>query len=86
MMDIDLLTPKAEWKSNSNFALLTSFMFPKVSATFLPSHQVAPSATLVLVFSSTGVIQICVLSLHQDEFATVLNEVIPVDGVSVEIL
>ncbi|KAH9049690.1 hypothetical protein EDB84DRAFT_1260539 [Lactarius hengduanensis] len=38
MMDIDLDTPKAEWRSNSKSILLTSFMFPKDSATFLPSH------------------------------------------------
>ncbi|KAH9179596.1 hypothetical protein EDB89DRAFT_1922170 [Lactarius sanguifluus] len=78
MMDIDLDKPKADWRSNSKSILLTSFMFPKVSATFLPPHLVAPLATLVLVFSSTGIIQICI--------ATVLNEETSVDGVSVKIL
>ena len=61
-------------------------MFPKISATFLPLHLAAPSATLVLVFSSTGVIQVCVLSVYEGEIATVLNEETPVDGVSVKIL
>ncbi|KAH8988476.1 hypothetical protein EDB92DRAFT_1800580 [Lactarius akahatsu] len=74
MMDIDLDTPKAEWRSNSKSTLLTSFMFPKVSATFLPPHLVAPLATLVLVFSTTGITQICVLSIYGDEIAAVLNE------------
>ncbi|KAH9002207.1 hypothetical protein EDB86DRAFT_2898629 [Lactarius hatsudake] len=72
MMDIDLDTPKAEWRSDSKSILLTSFMFPKVSATFLPPHLVAPLATLVLVFSST------------DEIATVLNEETSVDGTVIE--
>ena len=86
MMDIDLDTPKAEWRPNSKSPLLTSFMFPKVSATFLPLHLVAPLATLVLVFSSTGVIQVSVLSIYENEIATVLNEETPVDGVSIKIL
>ncbi|KAH9045311.1 hypothetical protein EDB85DRAFT_2284235 [Lactarius pseudohatsudake] len=84
MMDIDLDTPKAEWRSNSKSILLTSFMFPKDSATFLPPHLVAPLATLVLVFSSTGIIQICVLSIYGDEIATVLNEETSVDGTVIE--
>jgi hypothetical protein len=83
MMDIDLDAPKAEWRANSKLSLLSSFMFPKASATFLPPHLVVPLATLVLVFSSTGVIQVCVLSVYEDEIATVLNEETPVDGVSV---
>ena len=86
MMDIDLDAPKAEWRSNSKSTLLASFIFPRASATFLPLHLVAPLATLVLVFSSTGVIQVCVLSVCEDEIATVLNEETPVDGVSVKIL
>ena len=86
MMGTDLDTPKAEWRSNSKSSLVTSFMFPKGSATFLPPHLVAPLATLVLVFSSTGVIQVCVLFVYEDEIATVLNEETLVDGVSVKIL
>ncbi|KAI9447943.1 hypothetical protein H4582DRAFT_42547 [Lactarius indigo] len=84
MMDIDLKMPKAEWRSNSKSTLLTSFMFPKISATFLPSHLVAPMATLVLVFFSTGVIQVCVLSIYGDEIATVLNAETSVDGTVIE--
>ncbi|KAI9467106.1 hypothetical protein BJY52DRAFT_1236476 [Lactarius psammicola] len=84
MMDIDLDTLKAKWRSNSKSSLLTSLMFPKVSATFLPPHLVAPLATLVLVLSSTGVIQVCVLSIYEDEIATVLNEEAPVDGTVIE--
>ncbi|KAH9077077.1 hypothetical protein EDB83DRAFT_2348082 [Lactarius deliciosus] len=84
VMDVNLDTPKAEWRSNSKSILLTSFMFPKVSATFLPPHLVAPLATLVLVFSSTGIIQICVLSIYGDEIATVLNEETSVDGTVIE--
>jgi hypothetical protein len=86
MMDIDRDTPKAEWRPKNKSSLLTSFMFPKVSATFLPPHLVAPLATLVLVFSSTGVIQVCVLSIYNDEIATVINEETLVDGVSIKIL
>ncbi|KAF8272086.1 hypothetical protein EI94DRAFT_1567074 [Lactarius quietus] len=74
MMDLDLGTTKAEWRPKNKSTLLTSFMFSKVSATFLPPHLVAPLATLVLFFSSTGVIGVCVLSLYNDEIATVLNE------------
>ena len=86
MMDIDLDTPKAEWKPKNKSPLLTSFMFPKVSATFLPPHLIAPLAALVLVFSSTGVMRVCVLSIYNDEIAPVLNEEIPIDGVSIKIL
>lgn len=86
MMDIDLDTPKAKWRSMNKSSLLTSFMFPKVSATFLPPHLVAPLATLVLVFLSTSVIQVCVLSIYNDEIATVINGEAPVDGVSIMIL
>ncbi|KAH9060923.1 hypothetical protein EDB87DRAFT_1808093 [Lactarius vividus] len=84
MMDIDLDTPKAEWRSNSKSTLLISFMFPKVSATFLPPHLVAPLATLVLVFSSAGIIQIYVLSIYGDEIATVLDEETSVNGTVIE--
>ena len=83
MMDIDRDTPKTEWRPKNKSSLLTSFMFPKASATFLPPHLVAPLAALVLVFSSASVIQVCVLTIYNDEIATVLSEEIPVDGVSV---
>lgn len=86
MMDTDRDVPKAEWRSKNKSSLLTSFMFPKVSATFLPPHLVAPLAVLVLVFSSTGVIRVCVLSIYNDEITAVLNEETPVDGVSIKIL
>jgi hypothetical protein len=86
MMDIDRDTPKAEWRPKNKSSLLTSFLFPKVSATFSPPHLVSPLATLVLVFSSTGVIQVCVLSIYNDEIATVFNEETLVDGVSIKIL
>jgi len=57
-------------------------MFPKASATFLPEQPVVQSATLVLLFSSANVIQVCVQSIHGDGFTTVLDESIAVDGVS----
>jgi len=57
-------------------------MFPKASATFLPVQPVAQSATVVLLFSSADVIQVCVQSIHGDEVTTVLDESIAVDGVS----
>ena len=82
-MDIDRNTPKAEWRPKNKSSLLTSFMFPKASASFLPPHLVAPLAALLLVFSSAGVIQVCVLSIYNDEIGIVLNEETPVDGVSV---
>lgn len=86
MMDIGRDTPKAEWRPKNKSSFLTSFMFPKASATFLLPHLVAPLAALVLVFSSAGVIQVCVLSIYNDEIGIVLNEETPVDGVSVYIL
>lgn len=82
MLDIDLATQKREWRPRSNSPLLASYMFSKTSATFLPVHSVTPLATLVLLFSSAGLIQVCVLSIYRDEVATVHDESIAVDGVS----
>jgi hypothetical protein len=86
MMNIDLDTPKAEWRPKNKSSLLTSFMFPKASAAFLPPHLIAPLAALVLVLSSTGVMRVCVLSIYNDEIATVLDEETLVDGVSIKML
>jgi hypothetical protein len=82
VLDIDLATQKGEWKSRIDSPLLASYMFPKASATFLHTHLVAPLATLVLLFSSASLIQVCVLSIYGDEVTTVLDESIAVDGVS----
>ena len=84
-MDTDLATQKGEWKPSNKSPLLASYMFPKVSATFLPVQPVAPLGTLVLFFSSRGVIQVCVLLLHEDEITTALNESVIVDGVRKEL-
>jgi hypothetical protein len=84
VMDIDLATQMGGWKSHSKSPLLTSYMFPRSSAMFLPVHPVAPLGTLVLFFSSTGVVHVCVLSIHEDEVTIALDESVPVDGVSNE--
>ena len=82
VLDIDLTTQKGEWRPRIDSPLLTSYMFPKASATFLPVQPVAQLATLVLLFSSANVIQVCVQSIHGDGVTTVLDESIAVDGVS----
>jgi hypothetical protein len=82
VLDIDLATQKGEWRSHIDSPLLASYMFPKASATFLHGHPVAPLATLVLLFSSASLIQVCVLSIYGDQVTTVLDESIAVDGVS----
>ncbi len=82
VLDIDLATQKGEWRPRIDSPLLASYMFPKASATFLPIKPITPWATLVLLFSSTSVIQVCVLSIHGDGVTTVLDESIAVDGVS----
>ncbi|KAI0254799.1 hypothetical protein BJV78DRAFT_1183009 [Lactifluus subvellereus] len=84
VMDIDLVTQKGEWKPRNKSPLLASYMFPRVSATFLPVQPVAPLGTLVLLLSSRGVIQVCVLLLHEDEITTALNESVIVDGTVIE--
>lgn len=84
VLDIDLTTQKGEWRSRMASPLLASYMFPKASATFLPVQPVAQSATLVLLFSSANVIQVCVQSVHGDEVTTVLDESIAVDGTVIE--
>ncbi|KAH9965838.1 hypothetical protein BC827DRAFT_1264927 [Russula dissimulans] len=74
VFDVDLATQKGEWKSRTISPLLASYIFPGTSATFLHVHPVAPLATLVLLFSSDSAIQVCVLSIHEDEIVTVLDE------------
>lgn len=82
VMNVDLATQKGEWKPHNKPPLLSSYMFPRSSATFLPVHPVAPLGTLVLFFSSRGVTHVCVLLIHEDEVTTALDEPVPVDGVS----
>ena len=82
VFDIDLVTQKGEWKSHINSPLLASYLFPKASATFLHMHPVAPLATLVLLFSSAGLIQVCVLSIYGDEVTAAPGEPVAIDGVS----
>jgi hypothetical protein len=82
VMDIDLAAQKGEWRSHNKSPLLTSYMFPRSSAMFLPVHPVALLGTLVLFFSSRGVVHVCVLLIHEDEVTTALDESVPVDGVS----
>jgi len=84
VLDIDLVSQKGEWKSPSSSPLFASYMFPKGSATFLHANPVAPLATLVLLFSSASLIQICVLCVYPDEVTTVLDESIAIDGVSLK--
>jgi hypothetical protein len=82
VLDIDLTKQKGEWRPRIDSPLLASYIFPKASATFLPVQLVPPLATLVLLFSSASVIQVCVLSISADEVTTVMDESIAVDGVS----
>ena len=82
VLDTGLTTLKGEWRSRIAFPLLASYMFPKASATFLPVQPVAQTATLVLLFSSVNVIQVCVQTIQGDEITTVLDESIAVNGVS----
>ncbi|KAI9513303.1 hypothetical protein F5148DRAFT_1372599 [Russula earlei] len=84
VMDVDLATQRGEWKSHVNLPLLASYMFPKASATFLHAQPVAPLATLVLLFSSPSVFQVCLLSIHEDRIETVLDESTAVDASVVE--
>jgi hypothetical protein len=83
-MDIGLATQKGEWKPHNKSPLLASYMFPRSCATFLPVQPVAPLGILVLIFSSRGVVHVCVLLIHEDEVTTALDESVPVDGVSNE--
>jgi hypothetical protein len=84
VMDVDLVSQKGERRSRSSSPLLTSYIFPKVSATFLHANLVAPLASLVLFFASANLVEICVLCIYRDEVVTVLDESIAVDGVSVK--
>lgn len=86
VLDIDLVAQKGEWRSHIDSPLLTSYIFPKASATFYHVHPVTSLATLVLVFSSSGSIRVCVLTIYADEVTTVLDESIAVDGVSDKLL
>jgi hypothetical protein len=85
VLDIDLNSQKGEWRPSSRSPLLASYMFPKSSATFVPANPVAPLATLVLLFSSASVIEVCVLCIYQDEVTSVLDRSIAIDGVSVKL-
>ena len=84
VLDVDLVSQKGEWRSRSSSPLFASYMFPKGSATFLHANPVAPMATLVLLFLSASVIQVCVLCVYRDEITTVLDESIAIDGVGIK--
>ncbi|KAI0307076.1 hypothetical protein B0F90DRAFT_1684935 [Multifurca ochricompacta] len=83
-MDIDLATQKAAWGPCSKLPLLTSYMFSRVSATFMPVRPVAPLASLVLLFAPKGLLQVCVLYIYEGEIKTALDESIPVNGTAIE--
>ncbi|KAI0268165.1 hypothetical protein BC834DRAFT_933308 [Gloeopeniophorella convolvens] len=84
VMDADLSSQKAEWRSQSKSPVLRAFVFPNTSTTFMPTQTITPLATLVLVFYLEGQIRICVLSIDEDDISTVLDKAVPVDGVVVD--